>query len=148
MKDRFRAPGDFAMAYVIAHEVGHHVQNLLGLSADVQRAQQQLKQRGNEAEANHMSVRLELQADFLAGVWAHHAEKRQPFLEDGDIEEALNAANQIGDDRLQEKFQGRVRPDTFTHGTSKQRATWFRAGFRSGKFEDAQKLFDLPYESL
>jgi len=148
MKEKFKAPGDFAMAYVIAHEVGHHVQHLLGLSMKVQEQQARLKSRGKDTEANRLSVRLELQADYLAGVWAHHAEKRQPFLEQGDIDEALNAAHQIGDDRLQKSAQGYVVPDAFTHGTSEQRARWFRAGFRSGNFEDMQQLFDLPYEKL
>lgn len=148
MKTKFNAPGDFAMAYVIAHEVGHHVQNLLGLSRQVQEQQAQLASRGRETEANRLSVRVELQADYLAGVWAHHAEKRQPFLEDGDIEEALNAAQQIGDDRLQKRAQGYVVPDAFTHGTSEQRARWFRKGFRSGNFDDMQQLFDADYEKL
>ena len=148
LNEKFGAPGDFAMAYVIAHEVGHHVQNQLGYSMKVQKMQQQLKARGEEAEANHWSVRLELQADFLAGVWAHHAEKRQPFLERGDIDEALNAAKQIGDDTLQKRSTGRVVPDGFTHGTSAQRIRWFKAGFTSGNFEDLNQLFDLPYERL
>jgi predicted metalloprotease len=148
MKRRFSAPGDFAMAYVIAHEVGHHVQDLLGISSQVQQLQNRLQARGEEAEANHLSVRIELQADYLAGVWAHHAEQRQPFLEDGDVEEALNAARQIGDDNLQRQAQGRVVPDAFTHGTSEQRARWFRAGFRSGDVEGMQQLLKLPYEQL
>lgn len=148
MKTKFNAPGDFAMAYVIAHEVGHHVQDLLGISSKMQQQQAQLQSRGRDVEANHLSVRVELQADYLAGVWAHHAEKRQPFLEDGDIEEALNAAQQIGDDRLQKQSRGRVAPDSFTHGTSAQRSRWFRAGFRSGKFDEMQQIFDLPYEKL
>lgn len=148
MKRQFQAPGDFAMAYVIAHEVGHHVQDLLGISNRVQQLQSQLQARGDETEANHMSVRLELQADFLAGVWAHHAERRQPFLEEGDLEEALNAAQQIGDDKLMKRSQGYVVPDAFTHGTSEQRARWFRAGLRSGDFEELEQLFSLPYERL
>ena len=148
LKSEFDAPGDFAMAYVIAHEVGHHVQDLLGLSRQVQAEQNRFNARGQEARANQQSVRLELQADYLAGVWAHHAEKRQPFLEDGDIEEALNAARQIGDDRLMKKSTGSVVPDAFTHGTSDQRSRWFRAGFRSGDFEAINQLFDLPYEKL
>lgn len=148
LNEKFGAPGDFAMAYVIAHEVGHHIQNQLGWSMKVQKLQQQLKEQGDEAEANHMSVRLELQADFLAGVWAHHAEKRQPFLERGDVEEALNAAKQIGDDTLQKRSAGRVVPDAFTHGSSAQRIRWFKAGFNSGKFEDLEQLFKLPYEKL
>jgi predicted metalloprotease len=122
------APGDFAQAYVIAHEVGHHVQTLLGTSEEVSRAQ-----RGSsEAEANRLSVRLELQADFFAGVWAHHAQRARGVLERGDLEEALNAASQIGDDRLQRAGRGAVAPDSFTHGTSEQRVRWFRRGFESG----------------
>ncbi len=148
LSDQFGAPGDFAMAYVIAHEVGHHIQHQLGYSMEVQKMQQQLKARGDDAEANRWSVRLELQADFLAGVWAHHAEKRQPFLERGDVDEALNAAEKIGDDTLQRRSQGRVVPDAFTHGTSAQRKRWFKAGFNSGRFEDLQQLFKLPYEEL
>jgi predicted metalloprotease len=148
MRTKFKAPGDFAMAYVIAHEVGHHVQDLLGLSMQVQEQQARLKSRGDEAEANRLSVRLELQADYLAGVWAYHAERRQPFLEEGDLDEALNAAQQIGDDRLQKRSQGYIVPDAFTHGTSDQRTRWFRKGFRSGNFEDMQQLFDLAYEDL
>ena len=127
LKTRFRAPGDFAQAYVLAHEVGHHVQNLLG-SMDRMHAAQG---RVGKAEANQLSVRLELQADFLAGVWAHHARKRG-ILETGDIEEALGAASAIGDDRLQRESQGRVVPDSFTHGTSEQRSRWFRKGLETG----------------
>jgi len=125
---RFGAPGDFAQAYVIAHEVGHHVQNLLGITDRVHA----MRERLSEAEYNELSVRLELQADFLAGVWAHHAERARQILESGDIEEALNAASAIGDDRLQRKFQGHVVPDSFTHGTSAQRVRWFRRGLESG----------------
>jgi uncharacterized protein len=128
LKSRFNAPGDFAMAYVVAHEVGHHVQNLLGISEKVRARQSQL----SEKEANELSVRLELQADFFAGVWAHHAQEMKNILESGDIEEALNAANAIGDDRLQMESQGRVVPDAFTHGTSKQRMYWFRKGLETG----------------
>lgn len=128
LKNRFKAPGDFAMAYVVAHEVAHHIQNLLGITEKVFRKQQQV----SEAEANALSVRLELQADFLAGVWAHHAEKQFRMLEKGDIEEALNAAHAIGDDRIQQEAQGYVIPDSFTHGTSKQRMDWFYKGFTSG----------------
>lgn len=124
---RFRAPGDFAQAYVLAHEVGHHVQNLLGQMDRMHAAQG----RVGKAEANALSVRLELQADFLAGVWAHHAHKRG-ILEPGDIDEALGAASAIGDDRLQRESQGRVVPDSFTHGTSAQRSRWFRKGFETG----------------
>ncbi|HWS15441.1 MAG TPA: neutral zinc metallopeptidase [Candidatus Methylomirabilis sp.] len=128
MKDRFKAPGDFAQAYVIAHEIGHHVQNLLGVSAKVQAA----RSRAGEAEGNRLSVRLELQADCLAGVWAHHANKARNILEEGDLEEALGAAAAIGDDRLQRKTRGVVIPDSFTHGTSEQRVRWFRRGIETG----------------
>lgn len=128
LQSRFQAPGDFAMAYVVAHEVGHHVQNLLGTAGKVRERQQSL----SEAEANELSVRLELQADFYAGVWAHHAQKMKNILEEGDIEEALNAANAIGDDKLQKQSQGEVVPDSFTHGTSEQRMRWFKKGFTSG----------------
>jgi predicted metalloprotease len=122
------ADGDFAQAYVIAHEVGHHVQNLLGISDKVRQAQQ----GASEAEANELSVRLELQADFFAGVWAHHAQKMRNILEEGDLEEALRCAQAIGDDRLQKQSRGYVVPDSFTHGTSEQRARWFRKGFQTG----------------
>ena len=125
---RFGAPGDFAQAYVIAHEVGHHVQNLLGISGDVHRQQQ----RVSKAEANDLSVRLELQADFFAGVWAHHANAQYQILEPGDVKEALEAAEAIGDDRLQMQSRGYVVPDSFTHGTSEQRATWFYKGLKTG----------------
>ncbi|MBK8978265.1 MAG: neutral zinc metallopeptidase [Planctomycetes bacterium] len=127
LRERLGADGDFAQAYVIAHEVGHHVQNLLGTS---RRVHEQQRQRG-EAAANDLSVRLELQADFYAGVWAHHASRRG-LLETGDIEEALNAAAAIGDDTLQRRAGGRVRPESFTHGTSEQRARWFRRGLETG----------------
>lgn len=122
------APGDFAQAYVIAHEVGHHVQTLLGISAQVSRA----RQRADPLASNELSVRMELQADCLAGVWAHHAERARNILESGDIEEALNAASAIGDDRLQRRSQGYVVPDSFTHGTSEQRVRWFRRGLERG----------------
>jgi hypothetical protein len=127
LKTRFRAPGDFAQAYVIAHEVGHHVQHLLGTMDQVNSA----RQRASEAQANQLSVRLELQADFLAGVWANNAQKRD-VLEQGDIEEALGAASAIGDDRLQRESQGYVVPDSFTHGSSEQRIRWFRKGLETG----------------
>jgi uncharacterized protein len=128
LQDRFKAPGDFAMAYVIAHEVGHHVQHLLGITDEVDRMRGKLSQ----AEMNKLSVRLELQADFLAGVWAHHTQKQKQVLQEGDIEEALGAANAIGDDRLQKQSQGYVVPDAFTHGTSEQRMYWFKKGFQTG----------------
>jgi predicted metalloprotease len=127
LKQRFRAPGDFAEAYVIAHEVGHHMQNLLGTMDRVDRSQRRL----SKSEANQISVRLELQADFLAGVWAHYAQAKG-ILEPGDIEEALGAASAVGDDRLQKAAQGYVVPDSFTHGSSEQRMRWFRRGLESG----------------
>jgi uncharacterized protein len=127
LKDRFHASGDFAMAYVVAHEVGHHIQKLLGLSDKIDRLRQQL----SDEEFNKYSVRLELQADYYAGVWAHY-EQGKGILEKGDIEEALNAANQIGDDRLQKESQGYVVPETFTHGTSEQRMHWFKKGYDTG----------------
>ena len=127
LQTRFRAPGDFAAAYVIAHEVGHHVQKLMGTMDRVDAA----RGRMSEAEANQLSVRLELQADFLAGVWAHYAQKKG-ILEQGDIEEALGAASAVGDDRLQRENQGYVVPDSFTHGTAEQRARWFRKGLETG----------------
>ncbi len=128
LRTRLGAPGDFAQAYVIAHEVGHHVQNLMGLTAKVDG----LRGRVSEAQQNEMSVRLELQADCFAGVWAHHAHNARQILEQGDIEEALNAASQIGDDTLQRKSSGTVRPESFTHGTSAQRVTWFKRGLETG----------------
>lgn len=128
LSSRFGASGDFAMAYVVAHEVGHHVQNLLGTSDKVHKARQQM----SEADGNKLSVALELQADFYAGVWANHANKMNNILDPGDIEEALNAANAIGDDRLQKQSQGHVVPDAFTHGTSAQRMHWFKKGFDTG----------------
>lgn len=129
LKSQLGAPGDFAQAYVIAHEVGHHVQNLLGTSEQVQR----LRGRVSEREANAMSVRLELQADCYAGVWAHHADQARQILESGDVEEALNAASRIGDDALQKGAGGPVRPDSFTHGSSEQRVRWFKRGLESGE---------------
>ncbi|WP_332671042.1 KPN_02809 family neutral zinc metallopeptidase [Aromatoleum sp.] len=128
LHSRFAAPGDFAQAYVIAHEVGHHVQNLLGISERVQQA----RGRVSEREANALSVRLELQADCLAGVWGHHADRTRQILETGDVEEALGAASAIGDDRLQKEVQGRALPDSFTHGSSAQRTRWFRTGLERG----------------
>lgn len=130
MKNQLGAPGDFAMAYVVAHEVGHHVQTLLGISKQVH-AQ---RNRVSKTEYNKLSVKQELQADFFAGLWAHHAQKRFDILQAGDIEEALNAANAIGDDRLQKQSQGYVVPDAFTHGTSAQRVRWFKKGFTTGDF--------------
>lgn len=126
LRERFGAPGDFAQAYVIAHEVGHHVQNQLGIMEEVQNAQEQAF---SESEANRLSVMLELQADCLAGVWAYHAEEARDVLETGDVEEGLNAASAIGDDRL---TRGQVSPDSFTHGTSAQRVSWFKTGLESG----------------
>jgi uncharacterized protein len=139
LQSRFGAPGDFAMAYVIAHEVGHHVQNLLGISGKVHQAQQSMSKR----DANDLSVKLELQADFFAGVWAHHADKMKQILETGDIEEALNAANAIGDDRLQMESQGHVVPDAFTHGTSQQRMYWFKRGFESGDMSQGDTFKEI-----
>lgn len=127
LRDRFGAPGDFAMAYVVAHEVGHHIQKLLGISDKVDR----LRQSMSEEEFNKYSVRMELQADYFAGVWAHY-EEGKGILERGDVEEALNAANSIGDDRLQKQAQGYVVPESFTHGTSAQRMYWFKKGYDTG----------------
>ena len=128
LQTRFKAPGDFAMAYIVAHEVGHHVQNLLGITRQVE----QQKMRMNKVDANKLSVRLELQADFLAGVWAHHAHKMRNIIEKGDVEEALNAASSVGDDRIQMQSRGYVVPDGFTHGTSAQRMRWFKKGLETG----------------
>jgi predicted metalloprotease len=132
LKDRFKAPGDFAMAYVIAHEIGHHVQNQLGISDKVHGMRGQI----SEEDYNQLSVKVELQADFFAGLWAHHAHEMSNILEAGDIEEALNAANAIGDDRLQMESRGYVVPESFTHGTSDQRMYWFKKGFQSGLMSD------------
>ncbi len=131
LKDQLGAPGDFAQAYVIAHEVGHHVQNLMGTSDEVQR----LQGRSDEVTANKYSVMLELQADCYAGVWANHADSQRQVIEKGDIEEAMNAAAKIGDDALQKQSQGYVVPDSFTHGTSVQRMKWFNTGFVSGDID-------------
>ena len=139
LAQQFGAAGDFAMAYVVAHEVGHHVQNLLGTSDEVRRARQRL----SEVEGNKLSVALELQADFYAGVWAHHNEEMNQVLEPGDIEEALRAANAIGDDRLQKQSQGYVVPDAFTHGTSEQRMHWFRKGFETGDIREGDTFKEL-----
>jgi hypothetical protein len=143
MHQRFNAPGDFAQAYVIAHEVGHHVQNLMGISDRVHAA----RGRVSEEEYNRLSVRLELQADYFAGVWAHHAEKNWKILEAGDIDEALGAASAIGDDRLQKQAQGYVVPESFTHGSSLQRTKWFKRGFQSGRIADGD-TFEIPYDEL
>lgn len=128
LKDRFQAPGEFAQAYVIAHEVGHHVQNLLGIADKVHRAQR----RAGKVEANALSVRMELQADCLAGVWGKHTDTMKSILEPGDLEAALTAASAIGDDRLQQQSEGRIVPESFTHGTSAQRVRWFKKGFETG----------------
>jgi predicted metalloprotease len=129
LRSQYGAPGDFAQAYVIAHEVGHHVQNLLGISDKVQSA----RQRVSETEGNELSVRLELQADCLSGVWANHAHRARDILEAGDVEEGLRAAAAIGDDRLQKQARGYVTPDSFTHGSSQQRVRWFRRGLEEGE---------------
>jgi len=138
LEERFRAPGDFAMAYVVAHEVGHHIQKLLGISDKMDRMRQQMSRE----EFNKYSVMLELQADFLAGVWAHHAQQMKNILEEGDIDEALNAANAIGDDRLQKESQGYIVPESFTHGTSKQRIYWFKKGFDTGDMKQGDTFND------
>jgi len=135
LRAQLGAPGDFARAYVIAHEVGHHVQKLLGISDRVHE-----EQRANPGRANDLSVRLELQADFLAGVWAHDADRMRHVLEQGDLEEALNAASRIGDDVLQRRATGHVTPDAFTHGTAAQRVRWLRKGMESGRIEDGDTL--------
>jgi predicted metalloprotease len=128
LRQRFHAPGEFAQAYVIAHEVGHHVQNLMGIAQKVHATQQ----RVSEAQANALSVRMELQADCLAGIWAHHANRSRHILEQGDVESALNAASQIGDDRMQMRARGYVSPDSFTHGSGEQRVRWFTTGLETG----------------
>jgi predicted metalloprotease len=131
MRTQLGAPGDFAQAYVIAHEVGHHVQNLMGITAKVEST----RGRVSEAQGNALSVRLELQADCFAGIWAHHAQKARQILEQGDLEEALNAASQIGDDALQRKSSGTVQPESFTHGSSSQRVSWFKRGLQTGSLQ-------------
>ncbi len=138
MQNKLNAPGDFAMAYVVAHEVGHHIQNLMGTSEKVQRLRRQL----SEEEYNKYSVKLELQADFYAGVWAHYAQNMKNILDPGDIDEALNAANAIGDDRLQKQSTGHVVPDGFTHGTSAQRMYWFKKGFETGDLKQGDTFND------
>jgi predicted metalloprotease len=144
LQTSFQAEGDFAEAYVIAHEVGHHVQNQLGVLDQVH------AQRGqaSESESNEVSVRAELQADFLAGVWAHHAQRTKNILEPGDLDEALGAASAVGDDRLQRRAQGYVVPDSFTHGTSEQRVRWFRLGFETGDLSRMMDPFKLEYSEL
>ncbi len=144
MQRKLQAPGEFARAYVVAHEVGHHVQRLLGYTKLMDRT----RQSGDRAEVNRMSVRLELQADYLAGVWAYYGQKKFQFLDDGDIDSALNAAFQIGDDRLQKQSRGTVVPDAFTHGTSKQRMTWFTRGYKTGDVPAAGQAFELDYDRL
>jgi hypothetical protein len=131
LDERFGAPGDFAQAYVVAHEVGHHVQNLLGTADRVHAA----RSEASEADANALSVRMELQADCYAGVWAHHAATQRQMLEEGDVEEGLRAAAAIGDDTLQRRAQGRVAPESWTHGSSEQRVSWFRRGLESGRLD-------------
>lgn len=139
LQERFHAPGDFPMAYVVAHEVGHHIQNLMGTAEKVGRIRQQV----GEVEGNRYSVMMELQADFYAGVWANHMQKMKNNLEEGDIEEALRAANAIGDDRLQKETSGRIVPDAFTHGTSAQRMYWFKKGFDTGDIRQGD-TFNAP----
>ncbi|NJO87254.1 MAG: metalloprotease [Lewinella sp.] len=141
LRRQFGASGDFALAYVVAHEVGHHIQNLLGYSQQVQQARSRMR----EADANAMSVRLELQADYLAGVWAHHADRTANILEAGDIEEALKAASAIGDDAIQKKTQGYVVPDSFTHGTSAQRVRAFSSGYKTG--DASKKALDYFFQA-
>jgi len=131
LANQLSAPGDFAQAYVLAHEVGHHIQNVLGVLPEFHKARRTM----SKAEGNALSVRVELQADCYAGIWAHYAARQRGFVEDGDIEEALNAASRIGDDTLQRQAQGYVVPDSFNHGTSAQRARWFRTGFQSGALQ-------------
>jgi predicted metalloprotease len=140
LKYKYQAPGDFAQAYVIAHEVGHHVQNLLGISDKVR----SLQNRAERAEANQLSVNLELQADCFAGVWGNHAQRSRQILEKGDIEEALNAASSIGDDRLQSQAKGYVVPESFTHGSSAQRAYWFKRGIQTGDPEQCNTFIPSP----
>ncbi|WP_308131579.1 neutral zinc metallopeptidase, partial [uncultured Flavobacterium sp.] len=140
LKSKFGAKGgDFAVAYVVAHEIGHHVQTLLGTSAKMRQMQQGL----SEAEANKLSVALELQADFYAGVWTHYNEEMNQILEPGDIEEALSAANAVGDDAIQKKMQGQVVPDSFTHGTSEQRMYWFNKGFKTGDIKQGDTFAEI-----
>jgi len=139
LQRRFQAPGDFAMAYIIAHEVGHHVQNLIGINDQVE----SVRGRVSEKDYNRYSVAMELQADFLAGVWAHHAQRLSRILEPGDLEEALHAASAVGDDRIMKQTQGYVVPDAFTHGTSAQRRYWFRKGFETGDINQGDTFSEL-----
>lgn len=141
LRDRFRAPGEMAQAYVIAHEVGHHVQNLLGIADRVRELQ---GRSGSQARANALSVRMELQADCFAGIWAFHANRSRQLLEQGDLESALGAAAAIGDDRLQRQAQGQVVPESFTHGTSEQRVKWFRQGYESGDLRRCDTFAAAP----
>ena len=145
LRDKFGAPGDFAQAYVIAHEVGHHVQNLMGLSEKVQAAQ---RRAGSQAEANELSVRLELQADYLAGVWAYHGQKTFNFIEPGDVDQAIKTAKSIGDDRLQKQARGWASPESYTHGTSKQRTRYFTEGLKTGDatMGRLERFFTVPYD--
>jgi hypothetical protein len=144
LASRFHAAGDFAQAYVIAHEIGHHVQKQLGILDRINSQRRNMSER----DSNRLSVRTELQADFLAGVWAHHAQQSKNILEPGDLEEALHAANSIGDERLQRQAQGYVVPDSFTHGTSEQRVRWFRLGFDTGDLSRMMDTFKVSYEQL
>jgi predicted metalloprotease len=145
LDEKLHSPGEFARAYVLAHEVGHHVQRLLGYSARAEEA----KRTGSRVEAGHASVRLELQADYFAGVWAYYAQRKYPdMLEKGDLQSATNAAFHIGDDVLQRQAGRRVTPDSFTHGTAKQRQRWFLEGFNTGDIKGAARLFELPYNEL
>lgn len=144
LKRQFSAPGDFAQAYVIAHEVGHHIQKILGIADKVQAA----KQSRSKEEGNRLQVRMELQADCLAGVWAARNNQINQRLEPGDIEEALNAAKQIGDDMIQRRQQGYVVPDAFTHGSAAQRQRWFKMGFKEGQIQSCQPAFELAYEDM
>jgi len=136
LRNRFRAPGDFAQAYVIAHEVGHHVQKLLGIADKVEAARRRMSKR----ESNAVQVRMELQADCFAGVWANRAQESKDIIEPGDIKEALGAASAIGDDRIQKQTQGYVVPDSFTHGSSAQRVRWFTRGYESGRLQDCDSF--------
>ena len=144
LKRQLNSPGDFAQAYVIAHEVGHHIQNLLGKSDEVSAAHGRVSQ----VEYNKLSVRLELQADFYAGVWAHHAQELRHILDPGDIDEALNAAHNIGDDTLQKQARGTVVPDSFTHGSATQRAAWFKRGFDTGDISKGNTFDETTFNSV